>query len=113
MNRNELNAVLARKGYGILNPGKSRGAELECRTGDEPLGQVATEAINPAKLIVRIVSFRRRLLDTDNLASKWHTDALRYAGIIPSDAPYECEIQTTQVKVTTESAEHTLIEIIK
>jgi len=48
--------------------------------------------------LVSVTSFRSRLIDSDNLVCKWHVDALRYAGIIPSDAPDRALIQTRQVK---------------
>jgi hypothetical protein len=62
--------------------------------------------------IVRVKSFRTRLLDTDNLVPKWHVDALRYAGILPSDAPDRARIETSQQKVKTKAEERTEIEIL-
>lgn len=62
--------------------------------------------------IVRVKSFRMRLLDSDNLVPKWHIDALRYAGILPSDAPDRARIETSQEKVRNKSEERTEIEIV-
>jgi len=55
---------------------------------------------NPARYLVRITDFRTRLLDEDNLCAKYHIDALRYSGLLPSDAPGRCKISVSQEKVT-------------
>lgn len=70
-----------------------------------------TETRGSGKFAVRIVSFRCVLLDEDNLAGKFHVDALRYAAILPGDSPGHTTIQVTQVKVATEEEEHTRIVI--
>lgn len=62
--------------------------------------------------IVRVKSFRVRLLDSDNLVPKWHIDSLRYAGILPSDAPDRARIETSQEKVRSKAEERTEIEIL-
>jgi hypothetical protein len=79
-------------------------------------GALATrqaEARDTRKRIVRITSFRARLLDDDNVCGKFHTDAIRYcrAGILPDDAPGCCEIITSQIKVATKAEERTRIVI--
>jgi hypothetical protein len=72
-------------------------AQVQGRTGD--------------RILVCIESIRKRLLDEDNLVSKYHTDLCRYAGLIPSDAPGICKIETTQRKAEKNEAEHTQITI--
>ena len=62
--------------------------------------------------VVRVKSFRVRLLDSDNLVPKWHIDSLRYAGILPSDAPDRARIETSQEKVGSKAEERTEIEIL-
>ncbi len=84
---------------------------LERHLPNEPLAADQTKAANSTRYSVRVTSYRRRLLDEDNLAEKFHVDALRYAGILPSDAPERCEIITTQAKVRTKAEEKTVIEI--
>lgn len=82
-----------------------------------PLAACPAQAPDSGKRIVRITSYRVRLLDTDNCIPKWHVDAIRYcgAGILPSDAPDRCEIITTQRKVAhkTEERTHILIERVE
>ena len=63
------------------------------------------------RILVRIESIRKRLLDEDNLVSKYHTDLCRYSGLIPSDAPGVCKIETTQRKAEKGEAERTEITI--
>ena len=63
------------------------------------------------RILVRIESVRKRLLDEDNLISKYHTDLCRYSGLIPSDAPGVCKIETTQRKAAKGEAERTEITI--
>jgi len=95
-----------------LNPESSRkNAIVERVTGDGTLGPRKVEKRHTAKFLVRITSFRRRLLDEDNLAEKYHVDCCRYAGLIPSDAPGCAKIETAQKKVGMKEDEYTLIEI--
>ena len=107
---NELNALLAKKDYAISSDTRSN-SKLECSPCNEPLAAHKDKATDPGKFIVRVTSYRRRLIDYDNLAEKYHIDALRYAGLIPSDAPDACAIITNQIKVKTKEEELTLIEI--
>lgn len=69
------------------------------------------EGGNPTKFSVVVTSYRRRLLDEDNLVEKWHVDALRYAGILPADSPDQARIQVKQEKVRTKEEECTVITI--
>jgi hypothetical protein len=85
-------------------------AELECSAGHAPVEPLQTQAQDPGKHIVRVTSYRARLLDEDNLAEKWHVDALRYAGCIPDDAPAQTHIEVSQVKVAKKD-QRTEIEI--
>jgi len=61
--------------------------------------------------VVRVTSIRKRLIDTDNLVPKWHVDSLRYAGILPDDAPERARIETSQRKIQEGEEEHTQISI--
>lgn len=76
-----------------------------------PLAKGKAEARHPGKFVVRVVSYRVRLLDEDNLCPKYHIDGLRYAGLIPSDAPDCTRIITTQEKVRSKDQERTEIVI--
>lgn len=112
MNRNELNALLRKKNYRVASDSRSY-SKLECAVGDASLVKDETKEGDSGKYTVRVTSFRRRLLDADNLAEKYHIDALRYAGILPSDAPDRCEIITSQVRVKSKEEELTEISIEK
>lgn len=69
------------------------------------------EGEGPQKYCVRITSYRRRLLDEDNLCEKFHVDTLRYVGLLPNDKPNEVRILVRQEKIKTEEPERTIIEI--
>lgn len=63
------------------------------------------------RFIVRITSFRSRLLDLDNLCAKSLLDSLRYAGLIPGDSPQDITLVVSQEKCAKKD-ERTEIEII-
>lgn len=79
----------------------------------EPLGTLQGEGGYSRRLVVRIKSFRVKLLDTDNLVggAKYFLDGLRYAGLIPDDSPDKITLEVTQEKVT-KNEERTEIEIL-
>jgi hypothetical protein len=94
------------------NPNDTGKAPIPQRTfGNATLGAAQVQSGTGDRILVRIESIRKRLLDEDNLVSKYHTDLCRYAGLIPSDAPGICKIETTQRKAAKGEAEHTLITI--
>jgi hypothetical protein len=64
---------------------------------------------------VTITSYRRRLIDIDNLCggSKFLIDALRYAKLIPDDSPEHITLEVRQEKVAQKSQEGTLVEICR
>ena len=86
-------------------------AILECNLRAGPLATSQTENSHPRKFLVRVTSFRRRLLDEDNLCEKYHVDCCRYSGLLRADDPSEARIVTTQEKVQTKAEERTVIEI--
>ena len=90
---------------------RSAGAVAQPTPGDAPVSAPQTQAQDTNKFVVSIVSHRRRLLDVDNLVAKYHVDALRYAGLLPSDAPDQTDIKISQVKVPTKNDEFTYITI--
>lgn len=95
------------------NRSKAIRSILEQPAGHEPLAQDQGQKGNPGRYIVRIESRRLRLLDEDNLAVKYHVDALRYAGVIPEDNAATCKIESFQTKVRTKAEEVTVIEVLK
>lgn len=90
---------------------EGKSAKLERVNGNALAKPPQVEEKDSGKFIVRVVSFRRTLLDEDNLAAKFHVDALRYSSILHGDAPGQATIQVSQVKVETEEEEHTRIVI--
>jgi len=93
--------------------GEPSGSKSEQVIRHEPLAEAQGETGNAAGIQVRITSYRRRLLDPDNLAGgcKYFVDCCRYAHLIPDDRPQDIELITRQVKVKKKSDEHTLIEL--
>jgi hypothetical protein len=79
---------------------------------NEPVAAKTGEAGHPDRVHVRIVSFRRRLIDPDNLCPKYFVDCTRYAGWIKDDNAKEITLEVRQVKVKTKAEERTEIEII-
>lgn len=77
----------------------------------ESMGTVKRKKENPNRSIVRVTSFRRRLLDFDNLCPKYFVDSLRYCDLIEDDNPQHIDLQIRQEKVKTKQEERTEIEI--
>jgi Holliday junction resolvase RusA-like endonuclease len=77
----------------------------------EPLAASKRKKENPRCRVLKLTSYRRRLLDTDNLRPKYFIDALRYAGVIDDDTPKHLTLQTHQEKVSHRCEEKTLIEL--
>lgn len=86
-------------------------AVVERSAGHEPLGAGKVQKEDTGRFLVRVTSFRIRLLDEDNLCEKYHVDCLRYAGLLPSDAPGKTKIEVAQVQVKSEYQERTEIEL--
>jgi hypothetical protein len=78
-------------------------------------GTVATsqgEGCNATRIAVRIVAFRCRLLDPDNLCPKYIIDGLRYAGLLPDDRPQDIALEVAQEKANSASEERIEITMI-
>lgn len=86
-------------------------AILERHLCDGPLAKGQTENGHPRKFLVRVTSFRVRLLDEDNLCEKYHVDCCRYSGLLRADDPSQARIVTAQEKVRKKSEERTEIVI--
>lgn len=105
---NEFNAFIARR--------EASGAKPKPVVCDEPVAAKAGEGSYAARLprrIVRIFSYRRRLLDFDNLTGgcKYFLDCCRYAQLIPDDRPEDITLEVRQEKVASKAEERTEIEI--
>ena len=79
---------------------------------NEPLAEAERKTFYTGKVLVRITSYRRRLLDRDNLCGKYFLDAARYSRIICDDTPEDIEYQISQFKVKKAEDEETQIEFI-
>lgn len=102
---------LRRNGYANIPPDNNAPAAKPKRSPSaRPLAAGQAQDGNSAFRVVRVTSFRSRLIDSDNLVPKWHVDALRYAGVLPSDAPDKARIETQQIKCA-KGEERTEIEI--
>lgn len=88
-------------------------AELEPNPRHGALGKAQVQKRTSEKFLVRVTSFRRRLLDYDNLCEKYHVDCCRYAGIVPSDDPTKTQIEVCQVKALKGEEEYTRVEVFK
>lgn len=84
---------------------------VERSPSPRPLAKETPQEPNPGRVLVRVTSFRRRLLDEDNLCEKYHVDCCRYAGLLSSDAPERTKIEVAQVKVKSKEEERTEIQI--
>lgn len=87
------------------------GAEPQQTVRDEPLGPSARAAGGGKRYAVRVVSYRVRLCDPDNLCAKSFVDCLRYAGIIPDDTAAIMDYSVSQQKVAAKTEERTEIEV--
>lgn len=116
MNRNhDLHARFPRASQSFLrlNPpvGAAPAALVECGPRPGPLGTAPAEEGDSGRVLVRVTSYRRRLLDEDNLCEKYVVDCCRYAGLLHADTPAEAHIEVRQIKVKGKENEGTLIEL--
>ena len=95
----------------FLNHSAGQASELERHTGDAALQPPFPKEAPVQRVLIVLTSHRRRLLDQDNLCSKYLVDLCRYAGIISSDAPGSAEIKIAQEKVGPKEPERVVIDI--
>ncbi len=84
---------------------------MECNPGDEPLETGRRKSPMAERVLVRVTSVRRRLLDEDNLCEKYTVDCCRYAGLLRGDEPEKTKIEVRQRKAEKGEQEKTVIEI--
>lgn len=92
-----------------LNAGPA--AVVERHLGDAALGPAQAKAVHPGRVLVRVTSYRHRLLDEDNLCEKYHVDCLRYAGIVQDDSAEKARIEVSQIKVGRKEEERVEITV--
>ena len=91
---------------------QSRGAKPERTIRNDAFCKGQAPQADSRRRLVRVVSYRCRLLDPDNLCAKYHIDGLRYAGLIRNDSQSDIVLELSQQKVTTKAEERTEIEIL-
>lgn len=112
MNREEIKSRFPNASNSFIEANCSgKITELECYKQIALDSEALPNRQNPKRILVRITSVRKRLLDEDRICEVFLVDCLRYAGIIPNDSPDVTHIITTQRKVSEGEQEHTLIEI--
>ena len=84
---------------------------LECDPRPSALQPSQTQEGHPGRFLVRVTSFRRRLLDEDNLCEKYVVDCCRYAGLLPADDAGAAKIEVSQVQVRRKEEERTEVLI--
>ncbi len=97
---------LARRAGGV-----PPGTISQRNSGNEPVAEAQGENPDAAKCIVRITSFRSKLIDGDNLHGKAFVDALQTAGAIYKDSPEWCKVKVEQIKVDYPWQQRTIVEI--
>jgi len=96
--------------------GETSSAKPEQVVRVESMGKKEGKAGNTkgfSRRLVRITSYRRRLLDFDNLTGgcKYFLDSCKYSGLIPDDRPQDIAVEVVQVKVKSKADERTEITI--
>lgn len=88
-------------------------SKLECGVGVEPLAKDQAKGKDSRRFYVCFTSIRKRLLDEDNLCSKYHCDLLRYSGVIRADDPTAAKLKTDQRKAGKGEQERVIIEVFE
>lgn len=100
--------------YGENHPdGAASSAVAQRAVPNEPVAAEERKTGNAGRVPVRVTvtSYRRRLIDPDNLCPKYFVDACRYSRLIRDDSAKEIEFTARQEKVATKAEERTVIEI--
>lgn len=95
----------------LLSRNTSQTAIVERDSRDAPLGKKKVQGSTSQRILVRVTSVRKRLIDEDNLCEKYHVDLCRYAGIISGDEASKTKIETIQRKAEKGEEEQVIIEI--
>lgn len=79
--------------------------EPQCAVQDAPDAAVQGKKENSSRCRVSIVSYRKRLIDPDNLCPKHFIDSLRYLKIIEDDSAKHIVLEMRQEKSKTPRTE--------
>lgn len=97
----------------LLSRNTSQVAIVERDFRDEPLAKKEVQRRSSERVLVRVTSVRKRLLDEDNLCEKYHVDLCRYAGVISGDEAGKTKIETAQRKAEKDEEEKVIIEVFQ
>jgi hypothetical protein len=86
-------------------------AERKPDPRNEPMATPKRAGVDAGFCLVRIESFRLRLLDERNLWDKYFSDSLVQSGLLRDDSPAWCKIEVTQTQVNRREEERTEIHI--
>ena len=86
-------------------------AVVESDTSHAPLEANKVKGQHRGRVLVRVTTRRKRLLDEDNLCEKYHVDLCRYAGVLSDDAPERTKIEVSQTKCRKGEPEEITIEV--
>lgn len=116
MTNDQLNELLANasastRQLNLPTGGAGTVAKLEHHSGDAAVGPVQVQTGNSPRFLVRVTTRRSRLVDEDNLCEKFVVDLLRYAGVIPDDAPGTTKIEVAQQKTRKGQDEVVTLEV--
>lgn len=104
MKQEDLDQILKRKGYAILESSFRKGTikpafddpgkvpDVEPSTRHEPLLQEGPTLSYTGRCAISIKVYRRRLTDPLGDCHKYHIDSLRYAGLIRDDTDAEVSV---------------------
>ena len=97
----------------LLSRNTSQATVVERDSRDEPLAKEEVQRRAGERVLVRVTSIRKRLLDEDNLCEKYHVDLCRYAGVISGDEAGKTKIETAQRKAEKSEEEKVIIEVFQ
>ena len=95
----------------VENSGSVAVVERTARNG--ALAASKEKKPSTGRVLVRITSRRKRLIDPDNISAKGIIDCCRYAGILADDTAEHVCLETRQEKIAKGEREETLIEIFE
>ena len=111
MNEHELKRRFPNASPAFLAANCGTPAVVERAPEPRPLAASEDARAIAGRVLIRITSRRRRLIDPDNVSAKAVIDCLRYAGILADDTAEHVSLETRQEKVGKGEREETLIEI--
>ncbi len=97
----------------LLSRNTSQAPIVERDSRHESLAKKEVQGRAGKRILVRVTSVRKRLLDEDNLCEKYHIDLCRYAGIISGDEAGKTKIETAQRKTQKGEEEKVVIEVFE